>query len=522
MSAPAWWQRGAIYQIYPRSFADGDGDGVGDLRGITSRLDHLAELGTEAVWLSPIFRSPMADFGYDVSDYCDVDPTFGTLDDLDDLIAACHARGLKLVLDWVPNHSSERHPWFEASRSSRDDPRRDWYVWRDPAPHGGPPNDWQSVFEACGAAWTLDERTGQYYLHSFMPEQPDLNWDNPAVEAAMHDVLRFWLDRGVDGFRLDAIAKIAKDPLLRDHVGAPRRHDEDWESIHDRLRGIRRVVDEYADRMIVGEVALQDLHRVLSYLKSGDQLHLAHNFVFADLQWNAEEFRTSIDDFEAIAEGRAWPAWFLSNHDKPRVASRFDHDGLGAVRARAIALMLYALRGTPFVYQGEELGLPDAEIPPDRIVDVDGRDPERAPIPWAPPSEAGPAAGFTTGEPWLPLVAEAEELNVQRQAADPRSTLALVRRLAALRARTPALQTGEQRSLEGGADVLAWLREEDGDRLLALVNFAGAPAAVALPDEIADRRGDIVLATDPQRTEGDVSLRDLTLAPSEAALLRLS
>jgi alpha-glucosidase len=522
MSAPAWWQRGAIYQIYPRSFADGDGDGVGDLRGITSRLDHLSELGTEAVWLSPIFSSPMADFGYDVSDYCDVDPTFGTLDDLDDLIAACHARGLKLVLDWVPNHSSDRHAWFEASRSSRDDPRRDWYVWRDPAPDGGPPNDWQSVFEACGAAWTLDEHTGQYYLHSFMPEQPDLNWDNPEVEAAMHDVLRFWLDRGVDGFRLDAIAKIAKDPLLRDHIGAPRRHDEDWDTIHDRLRGIRRVVDEYTDRMIVGEVALQDLHRVLSYLKSGDQLHLAHNFVFADLQWNAEEFRTSIDDFEAIAEGRAWPAWFLSNHDKPRVASRFDHDGLGAVRVRAIALMLYALRGTPFVYQGEELGLPDAEIPPDRIVDVDGRDPERAPIPWAPPSEAGPAAGFTTGEPWLPLVAEAEELNVQRQAADPRSTLALVRRLAALRARTPALQTGEQRSLEGGADVLAWLREEDGDRLLALVNFAGAPAAVALPDEVADRRGDIVLATDPARTEGDVSLRELTLAPSEAALLRLS
>src|SRR3954471_4423529 len=215
MSTPAWWQRGAVYQIYPRSFADGNGDGIGDLPGITAHLDHLSALAVEAVWLSPIFTSPMADFGYDVSDYCDIDPIFGTLDDFDELIATAHARHIRVVLDWVPNHSSNRHPWFEASRSSREDPKRAWYVWRDPAPDGGPPNDWQSVFAACGAAWTLDERTGEYYLHSFMPEQPDLNWDNPEVEAAMHDVLRFWLDRGVDGFRLDAIHKIAKDPLLR-------------------------------------------------------------------------------------------------------------------------------------------------------------------------------------------------------------------------------------------------------------------------------------------------------------------
>src|SRR3954470_22476235 len=325
--APAWWQRGAIYQIYPRSFADSDGDGVGDLAGIAAHLDHVAGLGVEAIWLSPFYRSPMADYGYDVADYRDVDPIFGTLADFDALLADAHGRGVRVVVDWVPNHSSSEHPWFVESRASRDNAKRDWYVWRDGAPGGGPPNDWKSEFRAGGGAGAFGEPAGQWYLHSFMAEQPDLNWDNPEVEAAMHDVLRFWLERGVDGFRLDAIAKIAKDPLLRDHLGAPRRHDEDWETIHPRLQGIRRVVDEYPDRMIVGEVALQDLHRVVSYLKSGDQLHLAHNFVFVDQPWDAEDFRTSIDDFEAIAEGRAWPAWFLSHNDLPRGARRFDHDG---------------------------------------------------------------------------------------------------------------------------------------------------------------------------------------------------
>ena len=297
MSEPAWWQRGAIYQIYPRSFADANGDGVGDLKGITSKLDYLKALKVEGIWLSPIFTSPMADFGYDVSDYCDIDPVFGTLEDLDELVAECHARELKLILDWVPNHSSDQHAWFKESRSSRDNPKRDWYVWRDE------PNDWMSVFKACGKAWTFDETTRQYYLHSFMPEQPDLNWDNPEVERAMHDVLRFWMDRGVDGLRLDAIAKIAKDPQLRDHVGASRRHDEDWESIHPRLRGIRSVIDEYEDRMIVGEVALQDLHRVVAYLEYGDQLHLAHNFVFIDQDWGAERYADSISRLREARRG---------------------------------------------------------------------------------------------------------------------------------------------------------------------------------------------------------------------------
>jgi alpha-glucosidase len=507
----SWWQRGAIYQVYPRSFADGDGDGVGDLRGLIEHLDHIAALGMQAVWLSPIFPSPMADFGYDVSDYCDIDPLFGTLADLDELIERCHARDVRVILDWVPNHTSDRHPWFQASRSSRDDPKRDWYVWRDGAPEGGPPNDWTSQFEAVGPAWTFNEATGQWYLHSFMAEQPDLNWDNPEVEAAMHDVIRFWLDRSVDGLRLDAIHKIAKDPLLRSHGSAPYRHDEDWETIHPRLRGIRRVVDEYEDRMVVGEVALQDLHRTVSYLESGDQLHLAHNFVFSDLPWNAEAFRAAIDDFEALADRTAWPAWFLENHDKPRIVSRFDDAGLGPARARGAALLLYALRGTPFIYQGQELGLPDAPIPPDRVVDVDGRDPVRAPMPWRPPSQAGPAAGFSTAEPWLPLVEEAGRLNVASQAEDEGSALNLVRRLAALRAASPALQIGSQRTLEAGPEVLAWMREHDGERVLAALSFATEPRRLGgLP-----AGADLLLSTEPA-FDAD------TLAPGQGVILRCS
>src|SRR4051812_29877257 len=462
--ARPWWQRGAIYQVYPRSFADADGDGIGDLRGIIDRLDHLNDgtpdsLGVEAIWLSPFYRSPMADYGYDVADYRDVDPLFGTLDDFDELVAEAHRRDMKVVVDFVPNHSSDEHEWFDESRSSRRNRRRDWYVWRDGREDGQPPNNWRSDFRAVGPAWTFDGATEQWYLHSFLPEQPDLDWDNPEVEAAMHDVLRFWLDRGVDGFRIDVVHKLAKDPELRDAVpGAPSPY-EDWRpTIHERLRGLRAVVDEYDDRMLVGEVYLLDVERVVAYVNSGEELHLAHNFVFLKLPWDAAAFHASIDQFEALASEAAWPAWFLANHDHARVASRFDEHGLGPARARAVLLMLYVLRGTPFVYQGEELGLPDAAIPPDRVVDVDGRDPERAPVPWERPSVAGPGAGFTTGDPWLPLVEDAERLAAAAQRDDPASTFSLARRLAWLRRGDPTLQTGGQRTLDAGEDLLAWVR----------------------------------------------------------------
>jgi alpha-glucosidase len=522
-----WWQRGAIYQIYPRSFVDANGDGVGDLEGIRMRLDHLERLGAEAVWLSPVFPSPMADFGYDVSDYCDIDPMFGTLEEFDRLVADAHARGIKVVLDWVANHTSELHPWFLESRSSRDNPKRSWYVWTDPGPDGGPPNDWQSAFRAIGPAWTLDEATGQYYLHSFAPQQPDLNWDNPEVEAAMHDTVRFWLDRGVDGLRLDAIIKIAKDPELRDTMGSIPSGHQDWETIHDRLARLRAVLDEYEDRMMVGELWADDLPRFVAFL-TGSGMHLAHNFEFVDLPWDAARYRSFVDRFEAQTEAvpEAWPCWFLENHDLPRVASRFDSDGLGQARARAVLLLIYALRGTPFVYQGQELGLPDAHVPPTRVVDVDGRDPERAPIPWRRPSVVGFGAGFTRGEPWLPLVDDAERLCVEAQEADLESTLHLTRRLAAVRARTPALRTGRQRTLDAGRDILAWLREDDDERYLALVNFAAAPLVPALSGDVSGTAS-LVLGTDPARPGADgkhaaqVDLSELRLAPGEGVLLRL-
>jgi alpha-glucosidase len=518
MEALQWWQQGAIYQIYPRSFADSNGDGVGDLPGVLSRLDYLVRLGISAIWLSPIYRSPMADFGYDVSDYCDVDPIFGSLPDLDALIAGCHERGLKVVLDWVGSHTSDQHPWFLASKSSKDDPRRDWYVWRDPLGDGDPPNNWPSIFQTVGDAWTFDETTGQYYLHSFMREQPDLNWDNPEVEAAMHDVLRFWLDRGVDGFRMDAVVRMAKDPLLRDNVKGHRRRDEDWDTMGARMQGIRAVVDSYDGRMLVGELVASPISRFLDYLNTADQLQLAHNFVFIDGSWSAAAYRAGIDEFEKLAESHTWPTWFLNNHDHHRVASRFDKDGHGAERARAIGVLLYTLRGTPFIYQGEELGLPDAVIPADRVVDVDGRDPERAPIPWEPPSVAGPGAGFTVGEPWLPLVADAETLAASVQEHDPDSTLNLYRRIARLRAESPALQGGSQQMVDLADHVLAWFRELGGERLLIAVNFSGEPIDLALSAEFGPSAR-VVLSSSVGRAETAVATAGFVLRGSEAIVL---
>jgi alpha-glucosidase len=421
-----------------------------------------------------------------------------------------------VVIDFVPNHTSDRHPWFVDSRASRASPKREWYVWRDGRTRGEPPNNWKSSFAAVGRAWTFDEVTSQWYLHSFLPQQPDLNWENAAVEAAMHDVLRFWCDRGVDGFRIDVVQKIAKDPLMRDAEPGEPVPWEDWQpTIHERLRRLRAVVEEYPDRMLVGEVYLLDLKRIVSYVNSGDQLHLAHNFVFLHLPWDAAAFRATIDGFEALSSEAAWPAWFLANHDHPRVASRF-----GERQARAVLVMLYVLRGTPFVYQGEELGLPDAEIPPERIVDVDGRDPERAPIPWRAPSEAGPGAGFTTGEPWLPITRRAEELNVERQIGDGASTLSLARRLANLRAAEPTLQLAEQRSLDAGDDLLAWLRVGEDERYLAVVNFADQERRFTRGPDLPPT-AELMICTDPRRPSGVLALDALTLGPCEAIVARL-
>jgi alpha-glucosidase len=460
-----WWQRGAIYQIYPRSFCDADGDGVGDLPGVLARLDHLVELGVEALWLSPFYRSPMADFGYDISDYQDVDPVFGTLADLDALIDAAHARGLGVVLDWVPNHTSDQHPWFADPR------RRGWYVWRDR------PNGWQAQFRRGGPAWTRDDAGGDYYLHSFLPQQPDLNWDEPEVEAAMHDVLRFWLRRGVDGFRMDVLYRIAKDPHFgEDEPG--RRHDQDWETMQGRLAGIRGVLEEFdGDRLAVGELHLPTQADVARYVNWPAGLHLAHNFHFLELPWDAGAFRRSLIEFYTLLDAPAWPAWCLNNHDYPRLASRH-----GEHAVRAAAMLLATLRGTPFLYQGEELGLADVPVPAERVVDVDGRDPQRAPLPWAPPTVAGAGAGFTAGKPWLPMTADAERVNAATQDADPRSVLALYRALLALRREEDDLQGGAIAFADADADHPDVLTYHRGECHVIALNFSAEPRPTAWPE----------------------------------------
>jgi alpha-glucosidase len=477
-----WWQSGVVYQIYPRSFLDTDGDGVGDLDGIRRRLDHVAALGADAIWLSPIYRSPMADFGYDVSDHTDVDPVFGDLATFDRLLAEAHDRGLRVMLDWVPNHTSSEHPWFLESRSSRDSPKRDWYIWRDR------PNNWRAAFG--GSAWTLDEPTGQWYLHLFLPEQPDLNWSNPEVVAAQHDVLRFWLDRGVDGFRADVVhligGKEAELPDASPEVAANVVGSHDHPKTHELLRGIRRVV---GDHPVVGEVQLPTPEQLAPYYGDGDELHLVFDFSLLRAPWDAQRWAELVARAEATG---VWPAWVLGNHDEPRQRTRY---GGSEARARVAAVVLLTLRGTPFLYAGEELGLLDANVPPERRVDPGGRDGCRAPIPW----DATELHGWPA-EPWLPFPPEADSRNAAAQAADDDSILALYRRL--LRARR-AFADAPWQLLDAPADVLAYAR---GDVRVA-ANFGNAPTEL-------EPGGTILVGT--HRDEG---VWDGRLAPLEAVVV---
>jgi alpha-glucosidase len=471
-----------VYQVYPRSFADSDGDGVGDLAGLVARLGHLAGLGVDAVWLSPIFRSPMRDFGYDVADYRDVDPVFGTLADADRLIAEAHARDIRVVLDFVPNHTSSDHPWFVDARSSRDAAHRDWYVWRDPAPDGGPPNDMLAQFG--GPAWTLDDATGQYWYHSFLPEQPELDWRNPAVREAMLDHLRFWFDRGIDGFRIDVVWMLAKDDqpwadgpvqaTVHGFGGDPRNALEhgDGPDMDAWVAELRAVADEYPGRVLIGEVYMEPARVVRYYGADGLGVHLPFNTALITLPWTSASIRAAIEAYEAALPGTAWPNWVLGNHDQSRVATR-----LGEAQARVVAMLLLTLRGTPTLYAGDELGLPDVPVPPGRIVDVAGRDPERAPIPW---TVGGHAAGFTTGEPWLPMTDDPGRYSAEAQAADPRSTLALHGRLLALRRAEPALHLGAWTAVDAPDGVVGFDRTSGGDRFRVLLNLTAAPVRVVL------------------------------------------
>jgi alpha-glucosidase len=488
-----WWQRGIIYQVYPRSFMDSDGDGVGDLPGITSRLDHLRWLGVDAVWISPIFPSPMKDFGYDVADYTGIHPLFGTLDDFDHLLREAHARELKVILDFVPNHSSDQHAWFQESRSSRDNPKRDWYIWRDPGPDGGPPNNWLSCFG--GSGWELDEATGQYYYHAFLPEQPDLNWRNPEVVEAMLGVLRFWLDRGVDGFRVDVIWHMIKDEHFRDNPANPEWREgmdpfqslvpvqtTDRPEVHEVIARMRRLFDEYDERVLIGEIYLPVERLVQYYGAELTGAHLPFNFQLVQAKWDARHIAEMIAGYEAALPEGGWPNWVLGNHDQHRIASR-----VGPAQARVAAMLLLTLRGTPTLYYGDEIGMTDVPIPPERVQDPFeknvpgmglGRDPERTPMQWS----AAPNAGFTAGAPWLPVAADFREVNVdaQRDAAD--SMLSLYRRLVALRRAEPALEVGGFEPAEAEGDVLAYVRRApDGRAFFVALNLGPHPHTVPCP-----------------------------------------
>jgi alpha-glucosidase len=488
-----WWQQAVIYQIAPMSFQDSDGDGKGDLRGIIDRLPYLEWLGIDAVWLCPIYPSPMLDFGYDISDYCNVDALFGTLDLFDKLVAELHARGIKLLLDLVPNHTSSRHPWFVESRSSRENPKRDWYVWADPGRDGGPPNNWLSRFG--GTAWQLDEPTGQYYYHAFLCEQPDLNWRNGEVRQAMADVLRFWLARGVDGFRVDASAVLIEDDLLRDDPPDPkfdpkstppperltRRFTDDRPESLGCLEDLRAVLDEFPDRVLAGEVQGK-LDRIGHfYGNDRPRFHLPLNFTLLDTEWSAIAVQAAIDAYLNAIPAQAWPDWVIGGHDKPRVAGR-----LGQAQARILAMLALTLKGTPFFFAGDEIGMPRVRIPDTQVHDIFeklvpgyglNRDPERSPMRW----DGGRNGGFTSGEPWLCMGDDVAERNVLRQQQDVRSLLWLYRSLIELRKKQAALRLGDYVPMRARNDVLAFKRTTTAETLLVSLNFSAEPRRLDLP-----------------------------------------
>jgi alpha-glucosidase len=519
VSEPRWWQTGIIYEIYPRSFMDANGDGVGDLVGIASRLDYLEWLGIDAIWIAPIYPSPMADYGYDVADYTGIHPLFGTLADFDHLLADAHGRGLKVLLDFVPNHTSDQHPWFQESRSSRDNSKRDWYIWRDPAPDRGPPNNWLSTFG--GTAWEYDEATGQYYYHAFLKQQPDLNWRNAQVRAAMFDVLRFWLDRGVDGFRVDVIWHVMKDASYRDNPPNPHyepghhphtellaAYSADQPEVHDLVEEMRAVVDEYDDRLLIGEIYLPPERLVTYYGVALRGVHLPFNFQLLLAKWDAQHLAELVREYEALLPAGAWPNWVLGNHDNRRVASR-----IGLPQARVAAMLLFTLRGTPTLYYGDELGMQETAIPAGRLRDPAeftagvpgfGRDGARTPMQW----DDTPHAGFSKAEPWLPVAENYPTVNVEAERRDPHSFLSLHRRLIALRREHAALSVGDYIPVATTGDLLAYIRGLGEDELLVALNLGSDLQVLELPDGWGRAR--VLLSTYLDRRDemaGEAALR---------------
>jgi alpha-glucosidase len=500
-AATEWWRGAVLYQVYPRSFADSNDDGVGDLPGVTAHLDHIASLGVDGVWLSPFFTSPMKDFGYDVSDYTDVDPIFGTLADFDALVARAHALGLKVVIDQVYSHTSDEHPWFTESRQNRINPKADWYVWADAKPEGSPPSNWQSVFG--GPAWTWDARRRQYYMHNFLKEQPQLNVANPEVQDALIDAMRFWLDRGVDGFRLDAINFAIHDPKLTDNPaftsnGKRTRPFDFQDKVHNQsqpeipvfLSRLRALADSYpGDRFLVAEVGGDRANEEMKqYTQGTDRLHSAYGFLYLYSDHLSAELVEQGPAMWPGVDGEGWPSWTFSNHDAPRAISRWAEGRDEKAFAEMAMLLLMSLRGNVFVYQGEELGLPQAHVPFERLVDPEaianwpetlGRDGARTPIPW---KADAVQAGFSTVEPWLPIDPRHYPLAVDVQDADPASILNLSRELIGLRHRYPALRTGGMHMYPVAGPVLSFERGEGDEALLCVFNLGHSPEAWTLPE----------------------------------------
>ncbi len=515
-----WWQNGIIYQVYPRSFQDSDNDGVGDLKGIMQRLDYLQWLGVDAVWVSPVYPSPMADFGYDISDYTGIHPLFGTMQDFDAMLQEIHRRGMKLILDLVPNHTSDQHPWFLESRSSKDNPKRDWYIWEDAKPDGSEPNNWLSVFG--GSGWEWDEKTEQYYYHAFLKEQPDLNWRNPEVQEAMFDVMRFWLDKGVDGFRVDVMWHMVKDKQLRDNPRNPDYKPEmatyekllpaystDQPEVHDIVQQMRQVTDKYNERVIIGEIYLPIQRLVTYYGPNNNGAHLPFNFMLLNLPWDARTIAAHIDEYEGALPVGGWPNWVLGNHDKSRIGSR-----IGLEQARMAAMLLLTLRGTPTLYYGDELGMTNVDIPEDQIQDPQGlnmpglnlsRDPERTPMQWSDKENAG----FTTAEPWLPLSDNYKQVNVEAQKKERESMLQLYKKLIELRRSEKALSIGDYQPVHTQGDVLAFKRIHDEEQFLIALNLGNTTQRLnSDPEKLS---GKIVLSTDlksnTQTFDGSIDLQ---------------
>ncbi|MDM0019790.1 alpha-glucosidase [Variovorax saccharolyticus] len=510
--AKDWWRGAVIYQIYPRSFMDSNGDGIGDLPGITGTLGHVAGLGVDAIWISPFFRSPMKDFGYDVADYRAVDPIFGTLADFDALLARAHGLGLRIIIDQVLSHTSDQHAWFAASRASRDNPQADWYVWADPKPDGTPPNNWLSVFG--GSAWQWDSRRRQFYLHSFLAEQPDLNFHCPAVQEALLGEVKFWCERGVDGFRFDACNHQFHDAQLRDNPPANGgevstvRADNPYamqQHLHDKsqpenllfLERLRRLLDGYG-AVALGEVGDEDAPPVMArYTERDKRLHLAYSFSLLTSEHSARHLRTQVETLDAaLAKTDGWGCWAVSNHDVPRVASRWNAAGsVDTRRDRLWLALLLSLRGSASIYQGEELGLPEAEVPFELLQDpygrafwpeFKGRDGCRTPMPWRADQ---PHGGFTDGLPWLPVSEAHLSLAIDQQAGDPQSMLHFSRALLHWRRTQPLLRTGRMRFLEAPEPLLRFERREGDKALQAVFNLSGTPATLQLTESLAPLDG---------------------------------